>query len=283
MSSTDPTWLCDSCDPIISCGVTSTKRDYASSINGASEEQQQQQPPSISPSLDEQGHDDFDFDVLLENNETEPVAYDAAAIDDVEPFVDCIFDSSIHHRSSGILGVWWGYNNTGSAVSIPSLRSSNNWVDGTISHSAIKNQPTTFFPGVHRYAFVSYFNSSAPSTWIVGSSRATTSPLTAPKCRDRVFIQPRLECIKEFGVHSQLSAKWSYSMISLESDSAVVPFLEIPADAVSNIISVPTSLPPTQLFYYGDHVRQRYFVTLLAGHRKTDFSLQKKKKPPGRH
>jgi hypothetical protein len=164
----------------------------------------------------------------------------------VRAFADCVFNSS---SGDNIVGVWWSYENSGSAsVSIARSSSSN------VVHAATQtgDQPTTFLPGFHRYAFMSYFSAATPSSWTLGNSVATATSTSLPRCRDKVFIQPKLDCVKEVGINPTLTAQLSYTMESIDQSGPIVPYLEIPLGE-SNFLS-DYGTPP-ESFYAGHHVR----------------------------
>jgi hypothetical protein len=170
----------------------------------------------------------------------------------VRPFVECVFDSI----TPGIQGVWWGYEYVGTTnISIPASSSYN-----SVSPK-IESQPSIFCPGVHRYTFLSYFSKTTPLSWTVGDSTAAPSAST-PQCRVKVFIQPKLDCVKEVGINPILTAQLSYTMESIEQSGSVVPYLEIPEGQHNSLSDHGT---PTQKFYAGSHVRLRiYFASLIC-------------------
>jgi hypothetical protein len=120
-----------------------------------------------------------------------------------------------------------------------------------IGATRVENQTATFAPGVHHYAFISYFSGNG-SFWSVGSV-AAANVNDSPRCLSRVTITPRLDCVKELGVFTEYFASWGYTMTMDSSQAAPMPYLELGVGTSNS--ADPTSDGLGGIFYFGNHVR----------------------------
>jgi hypothetical protein len=142
------------------------------------------------------------------------------SIPPIRPFVECSFESTSH---PGMFGVWWGYNNTAQTVITVAAGSASNFL-GAFSTST--THPSTFQPGYHRYAFVSY--ALGPATWSIGLT-TTVLPPSTPRCYDRVVIKPHACLVGPSNTLNETTARFGYTMESAVESEPVVPYLELKA------------------------------------------------------